>query len=44
MNMSNIPNLKCGIISVRRDCFIISLSENRRPALVWAAETKSGGL
>lgn len=38
MNMSNIPDLKCGIISVSRDCFIISLSENRRQAIVSAYE------
>ena len=28
----NIPEVKCGIISVSRDCFIISLSQNRRQA------------
>ena len=33
MTMSNIPSVKCGIISVSRDCFIISLSENRRKAI-----------
>ncbi len=32
-NLTNIPNVKCGIISVSRDCFIISLSENRRKAI-----------
>ena len=36
MNMSNIPDLKCGIISVSRDCFIISLSENSRIEIVCA--------
>ena len=39
LNMSkltNIPSVKCGIISVSRDCFIISLSENRRKAIVEA--------
>lgn len=30
----NIPEVKCGIISVSRDCFIISLSQNRRQAIV----------
>ena len=44
MNMSNIPDLKCGIISVSRDCFIISLSENRRQAIVSAYEKKYGNL
>ena len=44
MNMSNIPDLKCGIISVSRDCFIISLSENRRQAIVSAYEKKYGDL
>ena len=34
MTMSNIPDVKCGILSVSRDCFIISLSENRRKAIV----------
>lgn len=36
MTMSNLPNVKCGIISVSRDCFIISLSENRRKAIAEA--------
>ena len=44
MNMSNIPDLKCGIISVSRDCFIISLSENRRQAIVSAYTKKYGDL
>ena len=44
MNMSNIPDLKCGIISVSRDCFIISLSENRRQAIISAYEKKYGNL
>ena len=34
MSMNNLPKVKCGIISVSRDCFIISLSENRRKAIV----------
>ena len=34
MSMTNLPKVKCGIISVSRDCFIISLSENRRKAIV----------
>ena len=44
MTMSNIPSVKCGIISVSRDCFIISLSENRRQAIVSAYEKKYGSL
>ena len=42
--MSNIPKVKCGIISVSRDCFIISLSENRRKAVVEAYRKKHGEL
>ena len=33
---SNIPNVKLGIIAVSRDCFVISLSEKRRAAIVKA--------
>ncbi len=44
MSMSNIPNVKCGIISVSRDCFIISLSENRRKAIVESYTKKYGDL
>ena len=44
MTMSNIPSVKCGIISVSRDCFIISLSENRRQAIVDAYTKKYGSL
>ena len=44
MNMNNIPNLKCGILSVSRDCFIISLSENRRHAIAEAYAKKYGSL
>ncbi len=40
--MRNIPNVKLGIISVSRDCFVISLSEKRRMAIV-EAYTKAGG-
>ena len=35
-NWTNIPNVKLGIIAVSRDCFIISLSESRREAIVKA--------
>ena len=34
--MTNIPNVKLGIIAVSRDCFIISLSESRRAAIAKA--------
>ena len=39
--LTNIPNVKLGIIAVSRDCFIISLSERRRAAVV-AACAKRG--
>ena len=42
--LTNIPNVKCGIISVSRDCFIISLSENRRRAIVDAYAKQYGEL
>ena len=35
---SNIPQVKLGIIAVSRDCFIISLSERRRAAVVAACK------
>lgn len=41
---TNIPEVKCGIISVSRDCFIISLSENRRKAIVDAYSAKYGSI
>lgn len=44
MTMTNIPEVKCGIISVSRDCFIISLSENRRSAIASAYSKKYGAL
>lgn len=34
--MTNIPNLKLGIVAVSRDCFIKTLSERRRKAIVEA--------
>ncbi len=34
--LTNIPNVKLGVIAVSRDCFIISLSERRRAAVVEA--------
>ena len=44
MTIANIPTVKCGIISVSRDCFIISLSENRRKAVLDAYTKKYGSL
>ncbi|MEM1486385.1 fucose isomerase [Oscillospiraceae bacterium PP1C4] len=38
--LKNIPELKLGIVAVSRDCFIISLSEKRRKAIVESCETK----
>lgn len=37
---SNIPEVKLGIITVSRDCFVISLSEKRRAAIVKAFGSK----
>ena len=34
--LTNIPEVKLGIIAVSRDCFIIDLSERRRGAIVTA--------
>ena len=34
--MNNIPVVKLGLIAVSRDCFPMSLSENRRKAVVEA--------
>ncbi|MDL2237014.1 fucose isomerase [Christensenellaceae bacterium OttesenSCG-928-K19] len=36
----NIPEVKLGIIAVSRDCFLISLSERRRAALIEACGKK----
>ncbi len=38
--MTNIPDVKLGIIAVSRDCFVISLSEKRRAAIVKAFGNK----
>ena len=38
--LTNIPEVKLGIIAVSRDCFIISLSERRRAAIVAACGEK----
>ena len=32
--INNTPEIKLGIVAVRRDCFPNSLSENRRKAVV----------
>jgi L-fucose isomerase-like protein len=37
---ANVPELKLGIIAVSRDCFVRSLSERRRDAIVKAAKKK----
>jgi L-fucose isomerase-like protein len=42
--MANIPEVKLGIIAVSRDCFIISMSEKRRKAVVEAFNAKSKNL
>ena len=42
MQMNNIPEVKLGIIAVSRDCFIRTLSEHRRQAIV--AECNKAGL
>jgi L-fucose isomerase-like protein len=38
--MKNIPDVKLGIIAVSRDCFIVSLSERRRAAIVAACAAR----
>ena len=38
----NIPNVKLGIIAVSRDCFVISLSETRRKAIIETYSKKGG--
>ena len=38
--MNNIPEVKLGIIAVSRDCFVISLSQRRRSAIVAACAEK----
>ena len=39
--MNNIPTVKLGIVAVSRDCFPMSLSENRRKAVVAACSQKN---
>lgn len=36
--MNNIPEIKIGIVAVSRDCFPMSLSANRRAAVVASYE------
>lgn len=40
----NIPEVKLGIIAVSRDCFIISMSEKRRKAIVESYMKKGGAV
>ncbi len=42
--MKNIPEVKLGIVAVSRDCFIISLSERRREAIVAAYKSMGGSI
>lgn len=42
--MNNIPQVKLGVVAVSRDCFVISLSERRRAALVQAYAASGGEL
>lgn len=44
MNTHNLPDVKCGIIAVSRDCFVISLSERRRAAICEAYQKEFGAL
>lgn len=42
--MNNIPSVKLGMIAVSRDCFIVSLSEKRRTAVVQAYTAQGGAI
>lgn len=42
--MNNMPKIKIGIVSVSRNCFPMSLSENRRKAVVKAYNEKYGDI
>jgi len=42
--LTNIPEVKLGIIAVSRDCFIISLSEHRRSAVAAACREQGAGV
>lgn len=41
---NNIPQVKLGIVSVSRDCFVISLSQRRRSEVVRAYEARGGSI
>lgn len=41
-HMRNIPSLKIGVVAVSRDCFLESLSVNRRTRLIAAYKEKYG--
>lgn len=40
--MINVPEINLGIIAVSRDCFVVSLSEKRRKAIVESFKIKNG--
>ena len=42
--LTNIPEVKLGIVAVSRDCFIISLSERRRSAVAAACREQGAGV
>ena len=42
--MINMPEIKLGIVAVSRDCFPMTLSENRRKAVVAAYDGPASGL
>ena len=42
--MTNIPEVKLGIVAVSRDCFVVSLSEKRRKAVVDCYTKKYGAI
>ncbi|MGN0741086.1 MAG: fucose isomerase, partial [Candidatus Fimadaptatus sp.] len=42
--MSNIPEVKLGIVAVSRDCFPIELSQRRRRAVVEAFRNAGGDI
>ena len=41
--IDNMPKVKVGIVAVSRDCFPMSLSENRRKAVVEAYKKNFNG-
>ena len=42
--MNNMPKEKIGLVAVSRDCFPMTLSENRRKAVVKAFQEKHGDI